>query len=199
MPERDGLHATKTIRAWEKSTGTHIPVIAMTAHAIKGDRERCLEAGMDGYTSKPIRVAEIEEEIQRLTSAPPQPRAKALPEKPRDDVLDQKALLEGVGGDRKLLRKLVRLFLNDSPQRLKEIKEAIRHSDPGALARAAHTLKGSIGSLAAKNTFAAAQRLETMGIQGNIGDAPEASQTLERELARLVETLRVVGSISRQE
>jgi len=68
MPELDGLDATSAIRAWEKSAGTHIPIIAMTAHAMKGDRERCLAAGMDGYTSKPIRIRELEQAIARLVS-----------------------------------------------------------------------------------------------------------------------------------
>jgi len=189
MPEMDGLAATAAIRAWEKTAGTHIPILAMTAHAMKGDRERCLAAGMDGYTSKPIRIGELEQPIAQLVG-PSKPAQGPLPEETREDgVIDRAALLAGVDGNRRLLRELVRLFLADCPQRLAEIKEAVRRGDAEALRIAAHTLKGCVGNFAAKQAFAAAQRLEIMGRDGDLDKAGDARTALESELARLTEAL----------
>jgi two-component system, sensor histidine kinase and response regulator len=190
MPEMDGLDATSAIRAWEKTTGTHIPIIAMTAHAMKGDRERCLAAGMDAYTSKPIRIRELEQAIAELINSPSSAKVPVSKAEQADGVIDHAALLAGVDGNRRLLREIVRLFLADCPQRLAEIKDAIRRGDAVALGRAAHTLKGSVGNFAAKNAFAAAQRLETMGRDGDLDTASDACVTLESELALLTEELR---------
>jgi PAS domain S-box-containing protein len=190
MPEMDGLDATAAIRAWEKAAGTHTPILAMTAHAMKGDRERCLAAGMDGYTSKPIRIGDLEPAIAQLVN-PSKPAEGPLPEATREDgVIDRVALLAGVDGNRRLLRELVRLFLADCPQRLAEIKEAVRRGDSEALRIEAHTLKGSVGNFAAKHAFAAAQRLEIMGRDGDLAKAGDARMALELELARLTEGLR---------
>jgi HPt (histidine-containing phosphotransfer) domain-containing protein len=162
----------------------------MTAHAMKGDRERCLAAGMDGYTSKPIRIGDLEPAIAQLVN-PSKPAEGPLPEATReDDVIDRVALLAGVYGNRRLLRELVRLFLADCPQRLAEIEEAVRRGDSGALRIEAHTLKGSVGNFAAKHAFAAAQRLEIMGRDGDLAEAGDARMALELELARLTEGLR---------
>jgi len=189
MPELDGLDATAAIRAWENSAGTHIPIMAMTAHAMKGDRERCLAAGMDGYTSKPIRIRELEQAIAQLVS-PSKPAEGPLPEETRKDgVIDGAALLAGVDGNRRLLREIIRLFLADCPRRLAGIKEAVRRGDTEALRIEAHTLKGSVGNFAAKQAFAAAQRLEIMGRDGDLTNACEARMALESELARLTEGL----------
>jgi PAS domain S-box-containing protein len=190
MPEMDGLDATAAIRAWEKAAGTHTPILAMTAHAMKGDRERCLAAGMDGYTSKPIRIGDLEPAIAQLVNSS-KPAEGPLPEAAReDDVIDRVALLAGVDGNRRLLRELVRLFLADCPQRLAEIKEAVRRGDSEALRIKAHTLKGSVGNFAAKHAFAAAQRLEIMGREKDLAEAGDARMALELELARLTEGLR---------
>jgi HPt (histidine-containing phosphotransfer) domain-containing protein len=105
-------------------------------------------------------------------------------------VIDHAALLAGVDGDRRLLREFVRLFLADCPQRLAEIKEAIRRGDAEALGRAAHTLKGSVGNFAAQKAFAASQRLEKMSRDGDLDHAGEACVTLESELEVLGDELR---------
>ena len=190
MPEMDGLDATRAIRAVEKAAGTHVPIIAMTAHAMKGDRERCLAAGMDGYTSKPIRIRDLEQAIAQLIS-PVNSASVSVPKAEQaDDVIDPAALLAGVDGDRRLVRELIHLFLADCPQGLAKIKEAIRCGDAEALGRAAHTLKGSVGNFARKSAFAAAQRLEIMGRDGNLDNAGKTFSTLESELARLTGELR---------
>jgi PAS domain S-box-containing protein len=190
MPEMDGLDATSAIRAWEKTAGTHTPIIAMTAHAMKGDRERCLAAGMDGYTSKPIRIGELEHAIAQLISPPNSAKVPVSEADQADGAIDHTALLAGVDGNRRVLRELVRLFLADCPRRLAEIKEAIRRGDAGALGRAAHTLKGSVGNFAAKSAFAAAQRLEIMSGDIDLENVDKACVTLESELALLSEELR---------
>ncbi|MGE5820475.1 MAG: response regulator, partial [Deltaproteobacteria bacterium] len=195
MPEMDGLDATTAIRAWEKTEGTHTPIMAMTAHAMKGDRERCLAAGMDGYTSKPIRIRELEDAIAQLISPSKAAETPVLEETQGSGVIDHAALLAGVDGNRRLLRELVHLFLADCPQRLVEIKEAVRRGNAEALRIAAHTLKGSVGNFAAKNAFAAAQRLEIMGRDGDLHTAGEACATHESELALLREELgRLTGN-----
>jgi two-component system, sensor histidine kinase and response regulator len=186
MPEMDGLDATSAIRAWEKHAGTHIPILAMTAHAMKGDRERCLTAGMDGYTSKPIRIGQLEQAIAQLIRPPNVPVRGADPSR---CVVDRPALLSGIGGDRRLLRELVRLFLADYPRHLAEIKDAIRLGDGESLRKAAHALKGSVGNFEAKKAFAAAHRLELMGRDGNLDNTGEACVTLEIEMARLTDEL----------
>jgi PAS domain S-box-containing protein len=191
MPDMDGLEATSAIRSWEKAAGTHIPIMAMTAHAMKGDRERCLAAGMDGYISKPIRTRELEEAIAQLISLSKPSKVSLFSEGSHaDGVIDHAALLAGVDGDRRLLREFVRLFLADCPQRLAEIKEAIRRGDAGALGRAAHTLKGSVGNFAAQKAFAASQRLEKMSRDGDLDNAGEACVMLESELEVLSGELR---------
>jgi len=190
MPEMDGLDATTAIRAWEKTAGTHTPIIAMTGHAMKGDRERCLAAGMDGYTSKPIRIGELEHAIAQLINPPNSAKVPVSEGDQADGAIDHAALLAGVDGNRRVLRELVRLFLADCPRRLAEIKEAIRRGDAGALGRAAHTLKGSVGNFAAKNAFAAAQRLEIMSRDIDLDNVGKACVKLESELALLSEDLR---------
>jgi CheY-like chemotaxis protein/HPt (histidine-containing phosphotransfer) domain-containing protein len=190
MPEMDGLEATAAIRAWEKTTRSHTLIVAMTAHAMKGDRERCLAAGMDGYASKPIRMKELQDVIDELTQSE---RSSQVPEPTSDseaDVIDEAALLAGIDGNSQILREIVRLFLGDFPQRLAEIKQAINRGDGEAVARAAHTLKGSAGNFAAKTVFAAAQNMEALGKSGDLGVAKQAFRTLEAELAHLAARLR---------
>ena len=189
MPEMDGLEATAVIRRWERTTRTHVPIIAMTAHAMKGDRERCLEAGMDGYTSKPIRISELEEVIAKVVPAISVNASASKTDEPKQ-LIDPATLLRGFDGNRRLLNQVARLFLADNPLRLAEIKEAIRRGDANGLAMAAHALKGSVGNFAATNAFALAQRLETMGRNGELESAGKESIALESELALVSKELR---------
>ena len=197
MPEMDGLEATAAIRKWERKAGTHIPIIAMTAHAMKGDRERCLEAGMDGYTSKPIRIKDLEQVISELVpTASTKRHTTKLDE--RHPVIDHHALLEGFDGNRGLLKEMARLFLADYPRRVEEIKESIRRGNATALERAAHALKGSVGNFAAKEASAMAQRLEDLGRDGQLDAAGEGFIALESELALASKELRrLIASSSR--
>jgi CheY-like chemotaxis protein len=197
MPEMDGLEATAAIRAWEKTTGTHALIVAMTAHAMPGDRERCLAAGMDSYVSKPIRIKELRHVISELTQSP-QLTQVPEPTTGSEDVIDEATLLAGIDGNRRILREIVRLFLADYPQRLAEIKQAIGRGDGVAVARAAHTLKGSVGNFAAEKAVAAAQSVEDVGKSGNFTTAEQAFLTLESELKLVGARLRKLSKSSMQ-
>jgi PAS domain S-box-containing protein len=184
MPEMDGFEAAATIRRDEAGTGRHLPILAMTAHAMKADRERCLEAGMDDYVAKPIQPAELAAAIDRLVlaagaTAGPAPAAEEEP------TVNRAAALERVGGDVGLLGELAELFLRDCPQQLAEVRAAVVRGDVPAVRRLAHTLKGAAGTLGAAAAADAALRLETMARNNDLAEAPPACAVLEAALARL--------------
>jgi len=185
MPEMDGFEATASIRQKERATGNHIPIIAMTAHAMKGDRERCLEAGMDDYISKPIQSEELFKLIAKL--APPQEPSAATAPAPEHQavVFDQAAALAQVEGDQDLLVELAELFTGDCPRLLAEIKQAIARDEGNSLARAAHSLKGAASNFGAKSVVALAQHLEEMGRAEHLAEAGPVSLSLETEVERL--------------
>ena len=142
MPEMDGFEATAAIRAREPAPAPHIPIIAMTAHAMKGDRERCLEAGMDGYVSKPIRPQELFEVLEGLVTADDRP---SPPRRTAGGPARRLRPGRGPGrvdGDAELLKELAGLFLGECPQRMAEIRQAIDQRDASRLHQAAHTLGG---------------------------------------------------------
>jgi PAS domain S-box-containing protein len=186
MPEMDGFKATAAIRAKEKDNGARLPIIAMTAHALKGDRERCLAAGMDGYVSKPIKSSELQAILDRLVPA----TALPVPEPANGAVLDKAALLDYVDHDRELLVKIVKRFRVNSPTLLAKVEEAVARGDSQALEFSAHTLKGAVGNFFAEAAREAALRLETLGHDGNLQAAPEALGALSKELDRLNGALR---------
>jgi two-component system sensor histidine kinase/response regulator len=191
MPEMNGFEATTAIRELERETGTHLPIIAMTANAMKGDRERCLEAGMDAYLSKPFQLKELLAVIESLVpdSAEPGaslPDAPAISEVPAaSEVFDRAAALERVGGDLELLAELAGLFLDDHPKLLAAIRAAIASGNHQALEQAAHTLKGSVSNFCARAAAEAALRLERMGREGDLARATEACAALVGEIERL--------------
>jgi len=191
MPHMDGLETTQAIRAREQDTATHVPIVAMTAHAMQGDRERCLAAGMDGYVTKPLRPTELFEVIASLTAPVAYtPETPAAPEE-EQGILDRKTLWERVAGDADLLREIIELFLADCPERLMELHEALTHQDCTALARAAHRLKGALGNISANNAVAAVRCVETSAREGDVHAVTEALARLEDELARLTPLLTV--------
>jgi phosphate ABC transporter ATP-binding protein len=193
MPTMDGFEAIAAIRAAEQPTGRHIPAIAVTAHAMKGDRERCLRAGFDGYVSKPLRAGNLIEAIDSLLSPPgttpsPEPGRDSIPGRGADTsvdaVFDWSQALAGVGGDERLLREILELFRAEGSRLLGSIRAAIAGGEGLALKRAAHTLKGTACHLAAPAVLAAAQRLETLGAAGDLAGADAAANALERALDR---------------
>lgn len=179
MPELDGLQATAAIRRREAGQH-HVPIVAMTAHAMVGDRERCLAAGMDGYLSKPIRARELLEVVEEVVAGEPRPS-----ESPAEPAADWAAALERLQGDRELLEEIAGVFREEAPKLLDQIREAIDRRDAPLLKLSAHTLKGALVNFAANGAIDAARRLEMMGKRGDLSTAPEALMALERELDRL--------------
>jgi CheY-like chemotaxis protein len=192
MPDMDGFQATATIREKEKISGKHIPIIAMTAYAMKGDRERCLAAGMDGYVPKPIRHQDLLETIQTLVLDVPNIPTNAAPERPSVEVLDEALLVSRVDSDPQLLRDLVDLFLEECPRLVDEIRVALGRKDARAVQRDAHSLKGSTSNLAAKMASEAALKLERLAQAGDLVHAEGALRELESQLVRLKPALLAV-------
>jgi CheY-like chemotaxis protein/HPt (histidine-containing phosphotransfer) domain-containing protein len=190
MPELDGLEATRCIREREKQAGGgRIPIVAMTAHAMKGDRERCLEAGMDEYISKPVRERQL---VAALRSVLGGSDGGPLPADPSEQplaadegVIDWNAALATCAGDHGLLRDIVEAFLEEQPRRVDEIRRAIDTADFELLNRAAHTIKGSMRYFSAPAVFDRAFALEQLGSQQSLEGAEELYGLLRQELARL--------------
>lgn len=191
MPEMDGLSATNAIRTKEKTTGEHMPIIAMTAHAMKGDKERCLAAGMDGYVSKPVRASDLIAAVESI-AAPPKDAPRSAPS---GKVIDLNAALNRLDGDMELFKELAEMFISDCPRLMSDIKEAIASEDSTAVERASHAIKGVVGNFSAEPAFEAALKLEQMGHKGNISGADKAFIILETEIDRLCSTLDSTGSI----
>jgi signal transduction histidine kinase/DNA-binding response OmpR family regulator len=189
MPEMDGLEATRIIRARETGAGRHIPIVAMTAHAMKGDRERCLEAGMDEYLTKPLQAADLLHVIHHLDGMTLAAQVVAPTQVAQKQAFDQMAALERLGGDEEFLIEIAGLFLRDAPRLMSELQGAMGRGDAQGLRRAAHALKGSLGYVNAGDAVEIAQRLEVLAAAGNLAGAVELLAKLEREIAGLAESL----------
>ncbi|MBV8266129.1 MAG: response regulator [Planctomycetaceae bacterium] len=185
MPVLDGLEAMRLLRERERRSGEHVSVIAMTAHAMRGDRERCLEAGFDDYVAKPMRFQGLADAIERCLarSCPPAPagadggvRPTAVP---AATTLDLALALEEVDGEEELLREIAQVFLEDHPRLMATLREAVAACDPELLRRAAHTLKGAVANFAAHEAVAVAHRLEAMGRDGSASEAGPVLSELE--------------------
>lgn len=169
-----------------------MPIVAMTAHAMKGDREKCLACGMDEYVSKPIRVDELMRAIERVTSHKRlgENRPVASSESDWLPIFDVDEACERVDADAQLILEVIELFLTDAPNRLRKIAMAIETQNARALAEAAHSLKGAAGLLGAKATLRAAEVLEQIAVRDELILAPKAFVRLNDELDRLVRALR---------
>jgi len=205
MPLLDGLEATEQIRRKEKASGMHVPIVAMTAHAMKGDRERCLAAGMDDYLSKPIRADEMYGIIDALVaeSQLSEQPVKSSPEKTADHPqqtnsqraevepdIDWKAALSAVGGDRELLADLIKVFLDECPKMLADIRSSAQAGDLEKLRRAAHTLKGSMGYFGAAAAFSRAQEMERLAKSNELDSARGQLVAVEAEIGRILPSLK---------
>lgn len=215
MPTMDGLQATKMIREYEEEADTHVPIIAMTAYAMRGDRDKCISAGMDNYISKPIDAPKLIRLLERLATKYPR-RANLSPvssggelsppgesqeeetqiaagnsDKPdsSSSVFDMAAALKRVGNDPEILNSMVEYFFEDAPVLLKEISRQVQLGDADELARAAHSLKGLCANFNADTAAEAAKAIEQMGHQGDLQNAPEAIPALKDEVDRLTREL----------
>jgi signal transduction histidine kinase/CheY-like chemotaxis protein len=193
MPEMGGQEAIAAIRERERHTGGHLPIIALTAHALKGDRERCLTAGADDYLAKPVTPAVLHERI-----------AAIMPVKSSETALTPAfapsraaALLARVGGDPVLFRDVIELFLEDCPHQIDVIRQAIHDQQADRIYRSAHKLKGSAGNFDAHEIMALLQRLEARARDGDLATCASIFVEIEAEAERLLSALAVatVGEV----
>jgi len=182
MPRMDGIETTTAIRNREKSTGGYIPIVALTAHAMVGDRERCLKAGMDGYLIKPIQPATLLEAIEQLHLASATRSKSGRADK---IVLDRETLLDRVDGDMQLLGEITQLFLRECDPLMASAREAMKTGNAGRFAYDIHTLRGMFRSLSATAAQEAAGRLEELDLVKNLDKVQAAYVLLEQEAQAL--------------
>jgi CheY-like chemotaxis protein/HPt (histidine-containing phosphotransfer) domain-containing protein len=196
MPEKDGLTATEKIREGEKQTQSHLPIIAMTAHAMMGDRERCLKAGMDGYISKPINRQQLEETIRNLLCLQGDIRSDIAfkAEEPvaagSEHSLNAAQILDRLGGDEKLFQEVVEIFLEEGPRQITSLRRAIAERDAAGLESAAHNLRGELGYLGISRVSQKARELEEMGRSNDLQHSAETLAVLESEISEVLISLR---------
>jgi signal transduction histidine kinase/HPt (histidine-containing phosphotransfer) domain-containing protein len=190
MPAMDGIETTRAIRQMEAELGGHVPIIALTAQALSGDRERCLQAGMDGYLVKPIRPAALLDAVDRLGLAP---AASTQAAELGAAELDRAALMERVNGDTKLLGEIATLFARESSKQLAKLRDAIESGDRGRFARTAHTVRGMLRSLSASAAEQLAGALESLDPQQQKDEAYAALARLKQAVAAVKKELSAVG------
>src|SRR5487761_276314 len=199
MPEMDGLEAIRVIREKEKVSGRHLPIISITAHVMKGDREKCLEAGADDYVPKPLKPVELFAAIERARGAAKGNGTAHAVAPHVSDALNPAEVLEHVEDDRELLAEIIQLFESSLPAVLKELRESIAKGDGPEAARAAHTLKGSVGNFGRQAAYRAVEQLEAFAKQGDMSQTKPALLVVESELERLqtaLEPFRTVAVVT---
>lgn len=215
MPEVSGIDATRAIRELEKTRGGHIPIIAVTAHAFSEDRDRCLQAGMDAYLSKPLRVEQLITTLEGLGQSTPPPEtgprnepspalapgkhpvshppSAPLPATPEVARVEPNSQVRLIQGDPALVATVAEVFLEQTPHILQAIESAIQRRQAQDLAFHAHRLKGSLSYLEVPNLEAAARGLERQGKSDRWDQVPvwleelkSGLKQLNRELADLL-------------
>jgi two-component system sensor histidine kinase/response regulator len=200
MPEMDGYEATRQVRRAEAGTRRHLPIIAMTAAAMNGDREACLDAGMDDYITKPVSVDAIGNILERWIVPPRTPatgRSVPQPEVERL-VLDPdrfRVLRDLDAGDGDLLRTIVSEYVKDGTQLLAAVRSAIAEGDPHTVERHSHTLKGASANLGAVGLTEICGKLEALGRAAALGTAPRLVEAATTEFERVQEALSLEVSI----
>jgi signal transduction histidine kinase/two-component SAPR family response regulator/HPt (histidine-containing phosphotransfer) domain-containing protein len=191
MPVMDGLEATRLIRLREERTGEHVPIVALTAHAMKGDRERCLKAGMDAYVAKPLHKRELLDILyqQADRGATSAARVKPAAEASEPPVLDVAAGLEHTGGDRQLLAELCGTHLQESAELLASLNRGIAEGDTESVWRTAHKLKTSVGTIGAMRAFQTSLTLEQLARAAEKDKLAPVGVQLQQELLQLREEL----------
>lgn len=192
MPEMDGLEATKMIRREELSmNGSHIPIVALTANAIKGDREKCLDSGMDDYVSKPFSRSELLSAVDALCSMESETEtflneAEAANPEEKMALFNKDELLDRMGGDKEFLNKIVRTFEGSYKEKLEKLEQAIQEHDSVSLHELAHSLKGQVGNFSQNKPFQILQEIETAGKTEDFDNSYELLGTLKEEIKDLV-------------
>ena len=202
MPEMDGLTATVRIRKQEKKTNRRVPILAMTAHAMRGDRERCMEAGMDDYVSKPISSTTLLEAIYRVVPISDKDRGSSAAGDPSalaDDAGEMAALLEAFNNDGAFFKDVADMFICDYPPMVETVKKAIADKDGALLSRTAHALKGMALNFQVDGAADVARRLEQLADQEQFETARHLCRTLADELAAFERRLKqMVARVSEE-
>ncbi len=208
MPHMDGLEATRRIRRREHQTGMHVPIVAMTARALKGDRQRCLDAGMDDYLSKPVKSEEIRRVLERYAASSPStsdtghdaaPAATPSPDVAEwsgggdDSGLERKGLPvinwqqaeDRLPGGRDAIGDLAQTMRSECQKHLADIQDGIVENDAVKVCRAAHTVKSAAELFGAERVFAIAFELEKLGRTGVLQNASQAASKLVTEVSKL--------------
>jgi CheY-like chemotaxis protein/HPt (histidine-containing phosphotransfer) domain-containing protein len=198
MPGMNGLEATAAIRVIEQDTGGHVPIVAMTANAMKGDRELCLAAGMDDYLAKPLRSAEVFQTLEKFSRSPQHPEGAQLSppllesvpqsQPPAGVAFDATAFRESAGDD-KLMRKLIAIFPEDTQKYLRKAEKALAADKARPLYEAAHSLKGMLGVYAAPKALRLASELCEYAHAGDLKGAQFMFEQLKKECALVGEAL----------
>ncbi|MCA9624973.1 MAG: response regulator, partial [Myxococcales bacterium] len=196
MPELGGLEVAWLVREEERKRGGYLPMIAVTAHVMKGTRESCLQAGFDAYMSKPVRPEELAEAIDGLVPATymatpatsgkrSRRRSYVTSDIAAQDSFDRQKLLTYTGHDLDLAREIVGMFLDEYPGWVEKMKQAIEAGQPAELQRVAHMLKGAVSNYGTETTSDLALILERMGRDADMVNAPVALRELEESLSRI--------------
>jgi HPt (histidine-containing phosphotransfer) domain-containing protein len=202
MPEMDGLEATRRIRVSKSVLNPKIPIIAMTANAMQGDREKCLDAGMDDYISKPVSRKTLAEKLEKWLPAKPAPVSKpreitmganlspktiAVPQTP---VFDRKSFLDRMMGDREMAEKIVEVFLDDIPKQLESLKQALDACDPETFQRVVHSIKGAAANVSGEALRELAAEVEKACKEGKFDSVSSRGPELEQQFDRLKEEMK---------
>ncbi len=189
MPVLGGMEATRSILELEKGKGVHTPIIAMTAHAMTGDADKCLRAGMDGYVSKPIRTELLSAEIERVTTTKVKWKETTMQESKglaAGTSVNLQELLARVDNDRELLRDLLSIFAEEFPRHLAALQEAVAREDAKQVAVVSHTLKGMLSNLAVTRAAASVGQLEQQARGGDPSSLKQAFSAFERDVQGLL-------------
>ena len=186
MPVMDGFEATQAIRKLHPGGGRPVPIVALSVHNSRPDRERCLLAGMDACIAKPIDVAQLVELVETLAL---KPSARRVDEPAAQSPINCRAAMERLEGDQSLFLELARLFERDAPELLGRIGRGMSHDAAREVALAAHTLKGLAANFDAHGAVEAAGQLERLGNEGNLQDADEVIERLKREVDQAIGAL----------
>ncbi|MCI0439954.1 MAG: GAF domain-containing protein, partial [Chloroflexi bacterium] len=192
MPRLDGIEATRIIREWEGDPGRRVPIIAMTAQVMQGDRERLVGAGMTGYVPKPIQAGDLYAAIESVPRLVGDGGNTEMDNAAPRQAMDRNAALQGLGSNESLLRKMANLFLQEADGLLGRLASAVKAASADDIHRSAHSLKGAVGIFAARRASALSLALETMGRQGDIAAAAETFAQLRAEVEQLTAELQAL-------
>jgi CheY-like chemotaxis protein/HPt (histidine-containing phosphotransfer) domain-containing protein len=203
MPQLDGYRTTEEIRRREAGSGRHIPIVAMTASAMQGDRERCLAAGMNDYLAKPVSFEQLAAMLRQWLPAPesgPGPGSGGGADGPGVPLdhgwLRQVGQRLGPSDQGELTQELLEIFRGEAPARLESLRDAARQGDPGALERAAHSLHGNAKLLGATEVVELSARIERLGRAGTTQGIDALLPPLQAAMARVcaLEAAAVLGA-----